>query len=195
MHIKICGLSTIEHALVAEQAGADLLGFVFAPSKRQISPAQAADIIAKLQPTTKTVGVFVNEDAAIVNAIAQQLGLNYVQLHGNEDERYASQIQTPIIKAFSINDIANNPALIHFPATYLLIDNAVAGTGIAYDYSKLAPLAKQRAIFVAGGITIDNVSQALAIAPVGIDISSGVETNGIKDNIKIQQFITAVRGD
>lgn len=183
MLIKICGITTLEAALAAERAGADFIGFVFAESKRQITVEQAQIIAAEL--TIPVVGVFVQECSQRINDIAAAVPLDYIQLHGGEDENFAKQLTNPIIKAFTKDEV-----LSPFPATFTLIDNVQAGAGKSYDYSKVQ---LQKNSFLAGGISLATVDQALACQPIGIDVSSGVETNGQKDNKKIQQFIAYVR--
>ncbi len=194
MFVKICGITSLETAKVAQNAGADFIGFVFAPSKRRISPAKAAEITNQLTPPLKKVGVFVNESLENIKLIAKLVGLDYIQLHGDEPEQLAKQIPYPIIKAFSIDQV--DPQLIRrYPCDYLLIDSPGetyrGGSGNTFNWEKLDELTiDRRKLIVAGGLHADNIKQAIeTVRPIGVDVSSGVETNGVKDHKKIEQFI------
>src|SRR5699024_1772866 len=121
MLIKICGIMSSEMALVAEQAGADLSGCVFAPSSRQLAPERAAKIAGVLSPATKKVGVFVNESREEIERIAAIVGLDYVQLHGDESMAFAESLSLPVIKAFTIGEVSDEE-LANYPADYFLID-------------------------------------------------------------------------
>lgn len=183
MLIKICGITDCRSAQVVEQAGADFIGLVFAPSKRQVNLATVQQIAAVT--TLPLVGVFVNEAVATINELVASVPLAYVQLHGNETAATAQQIHAPIIKAFTKAE-----PIMPFPAVYTLIDNIQAGTGIPYDYQQVA---LQSNSFLAGGISLTTIDSALACKPCGIDVSSGVETNGKKDAKKIHELISYVR--
>ena len=183
MLIKICGITTLEAAIAAERAGADFIGFVFAKSKRQISIALATKIARHVN--IPIVGVFVNESVETMNKIAREVPLAYIQLHGEETIATAQKLNFPVIKAFAHDAITPN-----FPAAYTLIDNTTPGAGIAYSYEKVILPPR---CFLAGGISLTNVDQVLRCQPAGIDVSSGVETNGQKDPEKIQQLIAYVR--
>lgn len=198
--IKICGLRTLKDAMAAVEAGADALGFVFAKSKRQITPKEARDIIGQLPPLVTTVGVFVNEEAARVREIAQFCRLDRVQLHGEESPDYCRDLNLNVIKAFAVKDAASlkNISLYREVTRGFLLDTyvtgAAGGTGKTFSW----PLAQQAAPFgpviLAGGLTPENVAQAIAEAePYAVDVSSGVETDGVKDAGKMKQFVEAVR--
>lgn len=192
MKVKICGIMTAQDAQLASEMGADLIGFVFAPSKRQISPQEAKQFATKIDGKTKKVGVFVNESVDRMLAIAEEVGLDFIQLHGREDADLAKQLPYPIIKAFSIDD-ALKMDLTAYPCAYVLIDTPGGGTGKSFDWTKLQHLSlPQERLLLAGGLHAENVQEAIQIAaPCGVDVSSGVETNGQKDPQKIAQFITA----
>lgn len=198
MFIKICGITTLDAAKTVESAGADWIGFVFAPSKRKISPEHAKQISKALSPKIKKVGVFVNESIEKIISIANEVGLDYIQLHGDEDETFAKQIPFPIIKAFSIEH-TDIQTIERYPANYILLDSPGkkyrGGTGETFDWEKINELnVDKRKIILAGGLHADNVQQAIKIVtPRGIDVSSGVETDGKKDPEKIFTFIKRAR--
>lgn len=209
--IKICGLSEVEHALAAARAGADLLGFVFAPSRRQVSSEQALPIveaIRSLKSHPEIAGVFVNEKASEVNRLADQLGLDWVQLSGDETLDYCRKIIRPIIKVIHVSrektagqvldEIATVRQLMpHGKLVYLLdtrAGDAYGGTGKTFDWSLAREVAARFPVVVAGGLTPENVPRLVREArPWGVDVSSGVESDGQKDIGKIRAFITAVR--
>jgi len=209
--IKICGLIEINQARAAEAAGADFLGMVFAPSRRQIIPHQAAEMIQAVHHM-KTLpfiaGVFVNTPAQEVNFIAETCRLDWVQLSGNENWDYCRQINRPIIKALHISPTCSIETVINtivagykiFPQDKLkiLLDthskSAFGGTGQTFDWEIAREVSARFPVFIAGGLTPENVGQLVAeINPYGVDVSSGVETNGRKDPEKIKRFIQAVR--
>ncbi|QQZ08566.1 phosphoribosylanthranilate isomerase [Heyndrickxia vini] len=192
MKVKICGITNMESARVAVDAGADFLGFVFAESRRKISPAVAKQIADQVPTHVKKVGVFVNESPEIINEISQYVGLDFIQLHGDETPEIASSLNRPIIKAWSIQDKIDPTT---FSCKYYLIDSPKGayrgGNGIAFDWSLLQnlPIQKEKLI-LAGGLNAENVASAIhSVHPAIIDVSSGVETNGQKDPIKIDAFV------
>lgn len=194
MLVKVCGITSMEAAEAVSTGQADFIGFVFAPSKRRISPKNAAKIAQHIPSSTKKVGVFVNESVENIHFIANLVGLDFIQLHGDEQASFANKINYPIIKAFSINDI--NPKTIHsYPCDYYLIDSPGekyrGGSGKTFQWEKLNELNIDRdKLLLAGGLSIDNVEHAIAsVRPVGVDVSSGVESDGVKDVKKIKKFI------
>jgi len=194
MLVKICGIQSPAHALAAVEAGVDLLGFVFAPSKRQVTAAQAQAIITTLPNTVKTVGVFVNETPERMQEIAEIAGLDYIQLHGDEDAAVAEALPYPIIKAFPVTK-ETLQIIQDFPADYYILDSPIGnnrggnGTAFDWDLAKDLPIDRQK-IVLAGGLIPENVQEAIdRLSPVGVDVSSGVETAGKKDPDKIRQFI------
>lgn len=199
MIVKICGIKTLEIAQIASDAGADLLGFVFAPSKRQITPKDAARIAQALPRSVKKVGVFVNETAENIVQIADYVGLNMIQLHGEETPHIVHKLTYPTIKAFPIDEIMQNNVR-DFPSDYTLIDSPKGryhgGTGQPFNWHLATHLAHDKdKLILAGGLTPENVNDAVRIVkPYGVDVSSGVETNGEKDSLKIKQFIKNVKG-
>lgn len=201
MIIKICGLQQVNHAIHAAEAGADLLGFVLAPSKRRVAPETAKKIISQLPAAVGKVGVFVDDDYITVNEIAAFCGLDFVQLHGNESPEECKKIKYPVIKGFRIRDEVSLEQLEVYQDTVemFLLDTFVAGmpggTGQIFDWSLARQAARCGKTMLAGGLNPDNVTAAIAAAlPYGVDVSSGVETMGIKDPEKIEAFIVQVRG-
>lgn len=190
MFVKICGLMTEADAQYAAHIGADFIGFVFAPSKRRIAPVHAKEIVAKVKGQTKIVGVFVNESVDNMIEIANYVGLDYIQLHGNESAAVAKQLPYPIIKAFSMIEVTPFE-ITNYPCDYYLIDSPGGGTGETFDWHALSKLKVDKdKLIVAGGLHTANVRQAIEMTqPIGVDVSSGVETNGVKDHRKINAFI------
>ena len=202
--VKICGLRTIEHALVALEAGADLLGFIFAPARRQVSTAEVAAIGAAVRAArggdqVGLVGVFVNEAPERIAAIAAECGLNAIQLSGDEDQSVLRQLPQgcAIIKTIRFAGAAEQ-SWLHAQGPRLLVDahvpGAYGGAGVVADWERAAELARHRPIMLAGGLTPGNVAAAIGkVRPWGVDVSSGVETEGVKDSAKIRAFVDAIR--
>ena len=195
MNVKICGITTLSAAKVVEKSGADFIGFVFAPSSRSITVENAAKITSQLSPNLKKVGVFVNEPIEAIEAIATKVGLDIIQLHGDEPEAFAKKLSYPVIKAFSIDKVEPNQ-IRNYPAEYLLIDSPGedyrGGSGKTFSWELLDELDIPREkLILAGGLSSENINQAIKLVrPFGVDVSSGVETNQQKDHKKITSFIT-----
>jgi phosphoribosylanthranilate isomerase len=209
--IKICGLSEIQHALAAAKAGADFLGLVFASSRRQVSIEKALPIVKEvhaLNPHLVVVGVFANSTADEVNRTADYCNLDWIQLSGNETWDYCQQIERPIIKTVHVSsaktvegivsEIAMGYRLLPRHDFVCLVDSKVGdaygGTGQAFDWKLAKEVSARFSVIIAGGLTPANVSQLLEeVRPWGVDVSTGVESNGQKDTAKIKKFIQAVR--
>jgi phosphoribosylanthranilate isomerase len=199
---KICGITRIEDALAAVDAGADAIGFVFyAKSPRAVSVEQARAIIAALPPFVTTVGLFVNISRCELTEILEIVPLDLLQFHGDETPEDCDGYHRPYIKALRVqagDDIASR-CRAYSRASGILLDTYVAGvpggTGEAFDWS-LIPQTLSKPIILAGGLTPDNVAQAIAqVRPYAVDVSGGVEmSKGIKDHDKIRAFMHAVRG-
>lgn len=195
MWIKICGLSTKEAVTAAVTAGATHIGFVFADSKRRVTPEYAKYLTKNVPKTVKIVGLFVNEDLAVVQEVVAKVGLDMVQLHGQESAAYADQVGVPVIKAFGIKDGKIPDTIADFKAHTILLDAPPAqfagGSGQTFDWDKVdLTVLDGYQFFVAGGLTPQNVRQAIAIfKPTGVDVSSGVESDDVKDLEKIAAFI------
>ncbi|CAI8950763.1 MULTISPECIES: phosphoribosylanthranilate isomerase [Pseudomonas] len=198
---KICGITRIEDALAAVEAGADAIGFVFyAKSPRAVSAQQARAIIRALPPFVTTVGLFVNASRCELGEILDAVPLDLLQFHGDESAQECEGWHRPYIKALRVkagDDIA--AAVDAYPsASGVLLDTYVegvpGGTGEAFDWS-LIPQQLSKPLILAGGLTPDNVADAVArVKPYAVDVSGGVEASkGIKDHAKIRAFIDAVR--
>lgn len=199
--VKICGITNEADALAAVEAGADALGFVFFESSpRHITHADAAAFIHRLPPYVVKVGVFVDAPAdEVVNAI-RQCGLNVLQFHGAEDPDYCLQFGLMTMKAFRVRDAASLEELTRFRTDAWLLDAYVAGqaggTGETFNWELArAAQGRGRPIFLAGGLTPENVAAAVKqVQPYGVDVSSGVEaTPGKKDHAKVNAFIKAAK--
>lgn len=195
--IKLCGLSRPGDIETANELLPEYIGFVFAPkSRRFVSPEQAAELKKHLHPSIQAVGVFVNESPETVADLLLQGIINIAQLHGDEDEDYIRHLRTltgqPIIKAFRIETKHDAVAAEQSAADFILLDSGSGGTGSTFDWKLLSEL--KRPYFLAGGLSPDNISQALAtLHPYAVDVSSGIETDGKKDKSKMRTFVQVVR--
>ena len=204
MFIKICGITRREDALAAVECGASAVGFVFwSESPRYIDPERAREIVEALPARVTTVGVFVNQSAADVNAIADRVRLGAVQLHGDEDPGFAAEMTRPVIKAINaIEAVRLDAAAVNgWPEQVTLLvdaDDAVlhGGTGKVANWPAAAGLARKRRVLLAGGLTPENVGQAIAeVQPFGLDVSSGVESApGVKDHQRLKALFEAATG-
>jgi phosphoribosylanthranilate isomerase len=202
MVVKICGITSPGDAHAAVEAGASALGFVFWPkSPRFIEPRQAREIVSTLPALVVPVGVFVNQPAAHVKGVAALVGLGAVQLHGDEDVLYAARLEIPVIKAVSLESGVDVDRIDIWPQrTTLLLDVhdpiRRGGTGRAIDWEAAASVAARRRLLLAGGLTPDNVVDAIEqVRPFGIDVSSGVERSpGVKDHARIRALFEALNG-
>ena len=199
--IKICGIKTANDALAALDAGADMLGFNFYPkSPRYIDPGKCRDIMSVMRRYGHItyVGVFVNASIADVRATIETCGLNLAQLHGDESSEMLKSLNGKAFKALrgiprKVDGFtrADTPALLIDAA----VKDAYGGTGIKADWSAAAELAKQYPLLLAGGLTPENVAEAVRqVRPWGVDVASGVESSpGLKDVSKMKAFVKAVR--
>lgn len=192
MKVKICGLKTKEQVDVAVAYGADYLGFVFAKSKRQISPEKAKEITKNVPKEVKKVGVFVSPTQSDVEEIIQRAGLDMVQIHGAST---TENFSVPLIRAIPVDGMEQEKRMEETAAEFLLFDappkQFVGGNGEVFDWQQLDTSAiKTKKIIIAGGLTPENVQQAKQrFDPYAVDVSSGVETNGVKDSTKIIAFL------
>lgn len=195
--IKFCGLSRNCDIETANVLSPDYVGFVFAKnSRRCVSFARAKELKALLAPGILTVGVFVNEDPRTVAAFLEAGVIDAAQLHGDEDTDYIrglkSLTKAPLIKAFGLRSIHDLPAVERCPADLVLLDSPGGGTGRLFDWQLLENI--QRPYFLAGGLSAENVGEAIArLRPFGVDVSSGIKTGGYKDREKMTAFAAAVR--
>ena len=202
MKVKICGITTVDDALAAVEAGADALGFMFyEPSVRHITAAQAAPILHALPALVSKVGVFVNPTEEFVRRTLDQCALDALQFHGGESPAFCRQFRPKIIKAFRVQTAESLLATKEFPTETWLLDSHVpgqpGGTGARFNWeiARQAVAAGGR-ILLAGGLTPQNVGEAVRLVrPYGVDVSSGVESApGRKDPAKVRAFIRAARG-
>jgi phosphoribosylanthranilate isomerase len=201
--VKICGIRRLVEAQAALEHGADYLGFVFhPPSHRSLAPEAAADLVAQIRAECvgrqwEAVGVFVNEPVGFVNDVAERCGLDLVQLHGTEGPDYCAAMRRPVIKALRVSELSPEPtSAAHYGAVRLLLDAQLpgywGGTGVRFDWEAARPYAREA--LIAGGLSPANVGEALAtLAPWGIDVSSGVERDRVKDPALIRAFLERVR--
>jgi phosphoribosylanthranilate isomerase len=209
--VKICGIKEKAHALGASRAGADLIGLVLAPSPRQVTAAKAQEIVAAVRKQNEpvaVVGVFVNMPAPAVNRTARDCNLDWVQLSGTETWAYCQMIDRPLIKVVHVEAglspeeikaclAQGDQALSRKEHRYLLdsrTGDRYGGTGLTFDWGLAGEVAREFPVIVAGGLTPENVGEAVKVAaPWGVDVSSGVEVDGVKSTIRIKAFIEAVR--
>ncbi len=208
--VKVCGIRAKTHALAAVEAGADFIGLVFALSRRQVIPARACKIVSavkKANNTVEIVGVFVNMPVSKVNEIADSCALDWVQLSGNESWEYCHEITRPVIKAVRVGqqrpeeicaELDEGAKLLSARRFITLLDSQVedkyGGTGLTFNWKIAQQVTRRFPVIIAGGLNSDNVAQLIEmVAPWGVDVSSGVEVEGVKDTAKIKAFIEAVR--
>jgi phosphoribosylanthranilate isomerase len=197
MFVKICGITSEEDALLAVAMGADAVGFVFAPSTRQLQPVQAYDIVRRLPPDILTVGVFRDEAPQRVVDIVHQVGLRAAQLHGHEspaDTAFVRERVRLVFKAFPAGSSALD-RVHEYRADAVLIDSATPGSGQVFDWLLAEGIPLDRRVILAGGLTAENVTEAVQLVrPWGVDVSSGVEASpGRKDARKLRDFIERAR--
>lgn len=202
--VKICGITDGEDAQVAVEAGADALGFVmYQKSPRYVRPDTARAIVASLPPFVVPIGVFVNEEPDLVRNLMDQCGFALAQLHGDEHASYCETLGRPVIKAVRVKDRSSLLAVAEFHGRAgvrgfvidAFSDLAYGGTGRTVEWTLAAEIARTVPVVLAGGLTPDNVADAVRLVrPYGVDVSSGVETRpGKKDPAKIKSFVQAVK--
>ena len=194
--IKICGLTRMEDIDAVNVSKPDYVGFVFySKSRRCISVSQAARLKAALNPDIQAVGVFVNEDARIIEEIARQNIIDLIQLHGQETEEMIKNlrgtVKKPIIKAVPVQSGEDIEKWKSSIADYLLFDNGAGGTGKTFRWDYINGYEKP--FFLAGGLNLQNLEEAYAQGAYALDLSGGAETDGIKDPEKIERIVGLVR--
>jgi len=197
MFVKICGITSEEDALLAVAMGADAVGFVFAPSPRQMSPAAVSAIVRRLPPEVLTVGVFRDERAQRVVEIINRGGLKAAQLHGQESREdcgYVSERVPLVIRGFAAGDSRLQHA-DEYGASIILLDAPSPGSGKVFDWRLAEGALRGRRLVLAGGLDAANVGEAIrTVHPWGVDVSTGVESApGHKDPTKIRAFVQAAR--
>jgi phosphoribosylanthranilate isomerase len=197
--VKICGITNLSDARQAARCGVSALGFVFAPSKRQVDVATVRRIIRELPPLITTIGVFVNEEPAIIKEILRECRLDLAQLHGEEPPATCEVLEGRVVKAFKAGKTKPDPIWRHAALRGVLVDTYVAtaagGTGVTFDWELFHEYrALGFPLILAGGLNPANISAALRIArPDAVDVSSGVEqAPGKKDAAKIKELMEAI---
>lgn len=199
MKLKFCGLTREADIEAANETGPDYIGFVFAESRRRVSDLDAARLKARLDPAIKAVGVFVNDTPEHIAALAGEGIIALAQLHGDEDARVIERLRrltdVPLIKAVRVKTRADIERALALPVDYLLLDtyvgHAYGGSGKAFDWSLIGDISKP--YFLAGGLRPENLEQALQTGAYALDLSSGIETNGVKDPAKMRAVAERVR--
>lgn len=206
--VKICGIRTLEDVEIINRYKPDYIGFVFAPSKRQVSPKDAEILANKVDSSIKKVGVFVNQPMEMLTELLCKGTLDYLQLHGEEDESYETKLfellkekgiscpEDKCIKAFRIKDEKDIEMVKNTKCSWLLLDAfsraGQGGTGETFDWNLIKKMEKP--FFLAGGIHSGNVKKVIQqVQPFGIDASSSLETDGRKDKEKIKVFLETIR--
>ncbi|MFJ7972432.1 phosphoribosylanthranilate isomerase [Psychrobacillus sp. NPDC096389] len=195
--VKICGLMEKEHVAVAVEAGADAIGFVFAPSKRQITVEKAQELAKDIPSTVLKIGVFVNPTKEELEKAYYEVPLDLIQFHGNESPDFVQSANYPSIKALSIRNEEDVERAKQYETDFFLFDAPQAGSGITFDWQLMqGNEVPQEKVILAGGLNAENVVEAIQrVKPHMVDVSSGVERNGVKDNEKIRTFINAAKDE
>ena len=193
--IKICGITRFVDIEYLNKLRPDYAGFIFAKSKRQITMAHASTLIENLRADIKKVGVFVDEDPATVLAIAENLKLQVLQFHGHEDQEYINKFKEyEIWKALKISSITSISEMKNYNCAKFLLDNCISGSGKSFKWDLIEKKVNDSSIMLAGGLTSENVERGIMkLAPYGVDVSSGVESDGFKNYALIKEFIRKVR--
>jgi phosphoribosylanthranilate isomerase len=198
--VKVCGITNLRDAHAALDFGADALGFIFAPSPRQVTVSAVRDITSQLPPFTCKVGVFVNSGLSEVQTTMSECNLDIAQLHGDEDPAYCEALFPKTVKVFTIKNIPHSKELSRYKVTAFMLDKAKTASAGDNEQSRLWDLAREiaefRPVILAGGLGPDNVRRAIETArPYAVDVSSGVESEpGKKDHRKLSAFITEAKG-
>lgn len=201
--VKVCGIARPEDAQVADRAGADAVGLIFAPSPRRVTVERAAEIDGVLSPWVARVGVFVDAALAEMERVLSRVRLDVLQLHGKESPGFVREVREAfglrIVKAASVREAADLERLESYDVDAVLLDTYVpgqaGGTGKTFDWELALRWTDNRPLILAGGLTPDNVVDAVQrVRPYGVDVSSGVESApGVKDHRKVKQFIARAR--
>lgn len=204
--IKLCGLRRIEEIELCNELGVDYIGFIFVTgSKRVVSDSQAKELKKHLAPTIKAVGVFVNESIERIVSLAAQGIIDVIQLHGKENNEYIQRLREalsnysgaaldnmPIIKALAVSTYDDVALADTYASDYILLDSGPGGTGSTFNWALGGSM--NRPYFLAGGLNLQNIESALATChPMAVDVSSGIETDGVKDLAKMRDFVAKVR--
>jgi phosphoribosylanthranilate isomerase len=196
--VKICGTTSAADAAVAVEAGADAIGLIFAPSRRQVTVEEAIDIVAAVPGHVLTVGVFRDHLAREVLEIVERVGLRAAQLHGSETPATSAEVHARVpvlIRGMAAGDPQLDEVDRH-GADVLLLDAPTPGGGIPFDWSLVGDLTRRHRVLLAGGLRPDTVADAIrAVRPWGVDVASGVEaSSGTKDPDAVRAFVAAAKG-
>jgi phosphoribosylanthranilate isomerase len=203
VRVKVCGITSVEDALTAAGAGADAIGLVLAESPRRVSPQRACEISSALPQDVLKVGVFVDEEPAEVLRIAQEAGLDLVQLHGNESPREVEEIRrggVGVVKALRVRDAASLEAMASYEVDFFLLDaydgRVRGGSGRTFDWALANGIRGCANIFISGGLSPENVREAVEFfRPYGVDASSSLEEKpGRKSGERVRRFVRAAKG-
>tara|TARA_B100000809_G_C15091022_1_gene513199 strand:- start:66 stop:698 length:633 start_codon:yes stop_codon:yes gene_type:complete len=200
IHVKICGITSFNDAIMAANYGASALGFIFyEKSPRYINPEILKTWISNVPSSVKKVGVFVNKDVDKVNKIAEELNLDMVQLHGDESPEYCNQMIKPVIKVFRVNNKFDSIMLNNYQVATFLFDTYNkenhGGTGESFDWQSILQLNTEIPVILSGGLNADNVLEGIEVVkPSAVDVNSGVEAApGKKDEEKIKNLFTILK--
>lgn len=198
MKVKICGITDIRTAKIVCEYGADAIGFVFAKSKREITPDQAKQMIEELPENVMKVGVFVNESIELIQNIVTYCGLTHVQLHGDEQNYHIKRLNIPCIKAIGVSSREDIERAEEYETDFILFDSPKeqfhGGNGKTFSWELLRSNQIGKKCILGGGLQLENIAEAIEmVQPYMVDVSSGVETNGKKDIEKIKKFITKAK--
>lgn len=197
--VKVCGLMERDHVVAAVQAGADAIGFVFAPSSRRVTVAEAKELARDIPPHVMKIGVFVNETYEEISRIFQEVPLDFIQFHGDESPEFIDSVKLPSIKALAVSSAEDVEKAVEYEVDYYLFDAPgtvyKGGSGVTFNWELLEDSGVQAdTLILAGGLNADNVREAIErVQPYMVDVSSGVERNKRKDADLIQAFVHAVK--
>lgn len=195
--IKLCGMARMADIDAVNELMPEYIGFIFVPGRRRnIAPELAAELKRRLLPGIQAVGVFINEEPDRVAQFLREGLIDIAQLHGTEDEDYIKRLRgltkKPLIKAFRIETEEDIRRAEASTADYVLLDSGIGGTGRVFDWTLLQQM--KRPYFLAGGLTAENVRPAVErLRPYAVDVSSGIEIDGLKDQMKMREFVRQVR--
>jgi phosphoribosylanthranilate isomerase len=197
--VKICGLMESQHVKIAVDAGADAIGFVFAPSRRQVTIAEAKKLAGDIPPGVLKIGVFVDASRDEIEKTYREVPLDFVQFHGDESKDFIKKVGLPSIKVLSVYSDEDAKRAGHYDTDYFLFDTPgtdfKGGSGMTFDWQLMKDAGVQpNKVILAGGLNVDNVAQAIrTVNPYMVDVSSGVESKGRKDENLIRTFINTVK--
>ena len=195
--IKICGIRRMEDVDIVNEALPDYIGLILAPSKRQVSIEKAAELCEALNPRIKKVGVFVDQEKQFIEQAQKNCGLDVIQLHGSESSSFCKSFEGRVWKAISISSKEDLSKDKEYQVEGILLDTyhkgMAGGTGLRFDWEILKQHSFEKPWVLAGGIALECIEEALGLKPDIIDVSSGVESDGVKDRHKVVEIVKKVR--